>query len=251
MTSIYNNYSFNSSIRIPSLGFKKAASSYSISHALPKDGYISNPLYDKLGTKFEIEAAAKNNQRVQEIMHKYDLPININEKEFEKLKSGHLQDTRIIAAKIYSNLPSELKNDLNLQEIQEAAMFHDYGKVLIPENIINKKGELNEREWEIMRQHSELGAELLKGKNVSPRVSELVKYHHYTRNGDGYPVISNGYEFALDSEILSVADKYQALVEKRSYKNSLTKDEALAEIKKDVDNGLVSIEVFDALKKSV
>ena len=213
--------------------------------------YLRNRLADKFGTKAEIEAIAKTNPRIREILNEYNLPAKVNEIELEKLKNGHLQGTRITAVKIYSNLPSEIKQELNLQELQEAAMFHDYGKVLIPDKILNKRGELNEQEWEIMKQHSELGAELLKNKNFSPKTIELVKYHHQNKSGSGYPKIDSDYEYDMTSEILSVADRYEALMEERSYKNAMTREEALAVIEKDVIDGKVSTEVFNALKKSV
>lgn len=250
MSSIYSNYGVNTSFSIPKTGFRAGNRSYT--SVLPKaDGYVSSPFLDKFGTASDIERTAKNNPRIREIMNNHNLPIKVNAKELEALKNGHLQDTRIMAAKIYSNLPSNLKNEINLQELQEAAMFHDYGKVLIPEHILNKNGQLSQSEWAVMREHSELGAELLRNKNISPRAAELVKYHHQNKTGNGYPAINNSYEYGIDYEILSAADKYDALTKKRSYKEALPKVEALGIIENDVKSGLISEEVFNALKKSV
>ena len=130
-------------------------------------------------------------------------------------------------------------------------MLHDYGKVLIPEKILNKNSALSNEEWEIMEEHSELGAELLKRKNLDDRTIELIKYHHQKPDSSGYPSIGDDFEYGLDSEILSVADRYGALREERSYKEAMSKEDALAIIKEDVDSGIISEEVFDALKKSV
>ena len=251
MTSIYNNYNINARFSIPKIGFKGNANIYTPKTAFVNDDYVTNPIYEKYGTKAEIEASAKSNPRIKEILNEYNIPLKVNEKELELLKTGHLQGTRITAAKIYSNLPPELKQQANLQEIQEAAMFHDYGKVLIPENILNKNRELNNEEWAVMQQHSELGAELLKNKNLSPRAVELVKYHHQNKNGDGYPLNDSSYEHMIDSEIIFAADKYNALIENRSYKKSMSKEVALSVLERDVMEGLISQEVFDALKKSV
>lgn len=250
MTSIYNNYSINT-------GFNRTqAPALKRTGYVPKSmpinfGYMSHPLRENFETKAGIEAAAKSNPRIREILNEYKLPLKINMTELENLKSGHLQNTRIIAAKMYSNLPAELKQNIDLQTLQEAAMYHDYGKVLIPEKILNKKGELNADEWAIMQLHSELGAELLKAKDLSSRTLELVKFHHLNKKGEGYPVKHPDYEYGPDSEILLAADKYQALTEKRSYKQAMTSDEALAIIGNDVKEGVISQEVFDALKKSV
>ena len=251
MSSIYSNYNINNNFAIPHLGFKSNADTYTPVTSPVKDSYVTNPLYKKFGTKQEIEASAKSNPRIQEILKENNIPLKVNEKELEKLKNGHLQRTRITAAKIYSNLPKELKQQVNPQVLQEAAMFHDYGKILIPDKILNKSSALSPSEWTVMEQHAELGAELLKDKNMSPRTLELVKYHHRNIRGEGYPAAGNGYKYGLDSEILATADKYEALTEQRSYKNAMTRDEALAIIEEDVKSGLISREVFNALKKAV
>lgn len=252
MASIYSDYSVNKGFGISGIGFRNLPV-YSPKITPAQDGYASNPIYENFGNKTEIELSAKKNPRIKEIMNEYNLPIKVNEKELAALtdKNGHLQRTRITAAGIYSNLPQEMKSKLNPQVLQEAALLHDYGKVLIPENIVHKTGSFTDSEWEIMQQHSEIGYELLKNKNLNPRTLELIKYHHQTPSLKGYPIVRDGYEYGLDSEILSVADKYEALREKRSYKDAMSKEDALNIIYEDVQSGAVSQEVFDALKKSV
>ena len=143
------------------------------------------------------------------------------------------------------------KENINLMDLQQAALLHDYGKVLIPEKILNKKGKLTEEEKKIMELHSELGYELLKQQGVNQNVLNMVKYHHQTPKGDGYPVIKDDYTLDLSAQILAVADRYSALREKRSYKDAMTREEALDVIKQDVDSGMVSKDVYDALVKTV
>ena len=240
---------FNSPIKlnIPRIPFM-ANPAISIPVTVPiKDGFATNPLYDKFGTKAEIEMVAKTNPRIQKILSENNLALKINDVELEKLKNGHLKETRIVAAKIYSSLPKELKDKVNLAHLQEAAILHDYGKVLIPDNILNKSGKLNNEEREIMQLHSELGYELLKNKGLSEDTMKMIKYHHQRPDGKGYPKADLNYEYDLGTEILTVADKYTALREKRSYKNPLSKYEALEIIAKDVNNGLVSQDVYTAL----
>ena len=102
-----------------------------------------------------------------------------------------------------------------------------------------------------MELHSELGYELLKQQGVNENVLNLVKYHHQTADGSGYPALSNSYTPDISSEILATADKYSALREKRSYKDAMTREEALKVIREDVNSGLISQEVYDALEKAV
>jgi len=167
------------------------------------------------------------------------------------MTQGHLSATRIIAAKIYSALPKELKSEVYLPDLQQAAMLHDYGKVLIPKEILNKKGALTPNEKKIMELHAEFGYELLKQQGVNENVLNLIKYHHQKPDGSGYPAINQDFEYNLSSQILEAADMYSALTEERAYHKACTKNEALEIIYKEVENGSISQDVFDALKKGV
>ena len=167
------------------------------------------------------------------------------------MKFGHLTATRILAAKIHSALPDDIKSQVNISNVQQAAMLHDYGKILIPKEILNKKGELTPEEKKIMDMHAELGYELLKEQGIKEEVLNLIKYHHQKPDGSGYPQIDNNFEYSIESQILEAADIYSALTEDRTYHKAYSKDEALKIIYKEVESGVISQEVFDALKKSV
>lgn len=216
-----------------------------------KDSFITNPMYDGFETQAEIEAAAKSNPRIMGILSKYNIPLKINMAELEKLKAGHMKDVRVNAAKIYSSLPQELKSQVNPSILQQAAMLHDYGKLFIPEEILNKPGALTQEEREIVEQHSELGYELLKSKGVDEEVLELVKNHHRTANGGGYPKSGDDCGSNLGVQILRAADIYSALTEQRVYKKAMTRDKALETMYKDVETGKMSEEVYRALEKAV
>ncbi len=214
-----------------------------------KDSFNSNPLY---GDNFyaQLELSVKNNPRIKEITKQYGFPLKINIQELENLKSGHLMDARVTAAKIYSALPSDMKTEVNLADLQQAAMLHDIGKIIIPDKILNKKGTLTPDEREIIEQHSEIGYEMLKDMNIKPEVLELVKYHHQNQNGSGYPQAKNDFEYNLGIQILKTADKYTALTEDRSYKKAMPKEEALKIIYEDVQSGEIPIEIYNALKNT-
>ena len=245
------NYSFPVKINIPHIPFRSTSVVPNPQIKSGKDGFATNPIYENFGTKEQIEATAKSNPRIREILAEHNLPVKINIEELNKLKQGHMQETRIVAAKIYSSLPTELKKEVSLPHLQEAALLHDYGKVLIPDNVLNKAGKLDNNEREIMELHSELGYELLKDKGISEKTLSLVKYHHQNLNGNGYPARKKDFEYGIDAQILSTADKYTALREKRAYKNPMGKYEALEIIAKDVNNGNISQEVYTALIRSV
>ena len=187
------------------------------------------------------------NPKVSKILRENGLPEKININELQKLANGHLKTTKSIAAAIIHNLSAEEKDGLNQKAIYEAATFHDFGKVLIPEKILNKKGGFNEKERAIMELHSELGYELLKTQNISQRGLELIKYHHQTPDNNGYPENKGNFEYNLETEILILADKYSALTENRPYKKSISAQEALRVIEKEHPQSLA----LNALKAFV
>jgi HD-GYP domain-containing protein (c-di-GMP phosphodiesterase class II) len=126
------------------------------------------------------------------------------------------------------------------QTLEQASMLHDFGKILIPTEILNKPDVLNKNEKEIMDLHSELGYELLKTTGMNSRVLNLVKNHH-----------SPAAETDTLGQILSVADIYSALRENRSYKSSMSEEDAFSILDQKAKNGEVSAEVVEALKNSV
>lgn len=228
-----------------------AQSVYPTGQSLRKDSFNSNPLYSNFADKNSITQLAKSNPEIMRILKDNKIPLKVNMKELEDLKNGHLMDTRVTAAKIYSALPKEMKQEVNLMDLQQAAMLHDYGKALIPDKILNKNGKLTDSEKQIMELHSELGYELLKQQGVNQNVLNMIKYHHQTPQGDGYPRVSQDYNHDLGAQILATADKYSALREKRSYKEPLSKEEALNIIQQDVENNIIAPEIYQALEKTV
>ncbi len=240
------------SINIPKIQFRAAAPNTYIDVTSPrKDSFNANPLYDNFVNKNTITQLAKSNPQVMQILRNNKIPLKVNMKELEDLKNGHLMDTRITAAKMYSALPQEMKSQVNLMDLQQAAMLHDYGKVLIPEKILNKNGKLTNDEKKIMDLHSELGYELLKQQGVKQNVLNMIRYHHQNPQGTGYPSVGDNYTHDISAQILTTADKYSALREKRSYKEPLNRNEALEIIKEDVENGQIAPEIYTALEKTV
>ena len=215
-----------------------------------QDRFSTNPLYGNFKTKQEIEQLAKANPRIMQLLKEYGIPLKVNIEELEALKKGHLQDTRVLVAKMSSALSKTY--NINPKNLQAAAMLHDYGKVLIPKEILNKEGSLTAEEKAIMELHSEFGYELLKQQGgVNEEVLKLIKYHHQKPDGSGYPEITDNYTMDVSSQIIKVADMYSALTEERPYHEAYTRDDALSLIYKEVEAGTISQDVFDALKNSV
>jgi HD-GYP domain-containing protein (c-di-GMP phosphodiesterase class II) len=113
-----------------------------------------------------------------------------------------------------------------------AAAMHDIGKIAIPESILMKPGKLNPAEWELMKTHTTIGANLLSGSR-SPvvRMAEVIALTHQERwDGTGYPRGLAGEQIPLVGRICAVCDVFDALISERPYKPAWTIDEALAEM---------------------
>jgi HD domain len=117
-----------------------------------------------------------------------------------------------------------------LIELEFAARLHDLGKIGVPDQILRKPGPLTRQEWEAMRGHPELGAEMLAEIPGLERVAEIVKGHHERFDGAGYPEGLGGAEIPLASRILSACDAYQAMVSDRPYRRALGVETALREL---------------------
>lgn len=177
---------------------------------------------------------------IKKILSEYNIPVVLNLKELDELKNKHCKDTVDIAANIAKNLPPALRQQINIKDLKDGALLHDFGKVLIPPEILNKPGVLTPEEHKIMDLHTELGYQLLKYSGVNQEILKLVRYHHTY----DYPDIN--------LQILMLADKYSALTEKRVYKDEMSPKQALTTIfSEDVKQGKIDNLIFSALVKSV
>ncbi len=117
-----------------------------------------------------------------------------------------------------------------VQVIRRAAFLHDIGKIGIPDQILLKPSELNEREWAIMRQHPKRGANILRTIAGLAEVARLVEAHHEHYDGSGYPSGLRGEDIPLGARIISVVDAYTAMTEDRVYRPARSHEEAVAEL---------------------
>ena len=198
-------------------------------------------------TEDAIKRAIVTNPRIREILKEMNAPLKLNMNELNALIENHAKETQEIASGIIANLPRALKEHVNVKSVKDAAFLHDIGKVLIPAEVLNKAGKLNEKEKEIMHRHSELGYELLKNTDIDTRTLHLVKYHHQNSNHTGYPAAPKDFYADINQQIVSAADKYSALLEPRVYKAPMSKQQTLAIMYRDVKEGNLHPFVFKAL----
>ncbi|MFB6290640.1 MAG: HD-GYP domain-containing protein, partial [Candidatus Bipolaricaulia bacterium] len=119
-----------------------------------------------------------------------------------------------------------------IEDIVSAARVHDIGKLGIPDSVLLKKGKLNEEEWATMQEHPVVGADILNGLTIYESAVDVVRYEHERWDGSGYPEGLEGEDIPLGSRIVGVADVWNALRTERPYRGPLSKDEAIAEIRR-------------------
>ena len=119
-----------------------------------------------------------------------------------------------------------------IEQIRIAGILHDIGKIGVPDDVVMKPGPLNEKEWQIMCRHPEIGANII---SQIPGLSECalaIKHHHERFDGKGYPGGLKGDRIPLDARIIAVAEAYDNLTTPKPYRNVLQPREALEELKK-------------------
>jgi diguanylate cyclase (GGDEF)-like protein/putative nucleotidyltransferase with HDIG domain len=122
-------------------------------------------------------------------------------------------------------------SSLELRALQTAAFLHDIGKLAVPEHIINKPGKLTPEEFEKMKIHPVVGADILERVRFPYPVVPIVRSHHEWWNGKGYPDGLKGDEIPIGARVLTVVDCFDALVSDRPYRKALSIDDAMTHIK--------------------
>jgi CHASE2 domain-containing sensor protein len=121
------------------------------------------------------------------------------------------------------------------ERLCHASAMHDIGKIGIPDSILLKPGALDEEEWTVIRAHTTVGAEILAGSEnpLVQMAQDIARCHHERWDGSGYPAGLSGEEIPLAARICAVADVYDALCSKRSYKEAWSVERVLAEIERE------------------
>ncbi len=139
----------------------------------------------------------------------------------------HLQRVRVYAMELGKDLglsPSEM------QALQAASVLHDIGKLAVPESIISKPGKLTPEEFEKMKIHPIVGAEIVEQVRFPYPVAPIVHSHHEKWDGSGYPDGISGEAIPIGARILSAVDCLDALASDRQYRRALPLDDAMAHV---------------------
>ena len=116
-------------------------------------------------------------------------------------------------------------------EIYMAGLLHDVGKIGVPDEVINKKSKLSEEEFELIKRHPSIGSSILESIKERPLLAIGARWHHERYDGTGYPDGLSGENIPEVARIIAVADAYDAMTSKRSYRDVLPREKVIDEIK--------------------
>ncbi|GAB4277751.1 MAG: hypothetical protein Kow0092_33570 [Deferrisomatales bacterium] len=140
--------------------------------------------------------------------------------------------------------------DERLQVLHQAAALHDIGKIGIRYDLLNKPAGLTDLEYDLVKQHPLIGARILEPLVFLKDVAEVVLQHHERPDGTGYPLGISGERLLMESRVLAVADAYDAMTSRRSYRAGLSREEALEEMRRQAGRQF-DPDAVEALEKTV
>jgi putative nucleotidyltransferase with HDIG domain len=144
----------------------------------------------------------------------------------DQITHGHIRRVQRFAVGLAKAVG--VNDDTQIRAIEAAALLHDMGKLAIPEFILNKPGRLTSNEFDVMKQHANIGADILSSIQFPYPVVPIVRHHHEAWDGSGYPDGLKGVAIPLGARVLSVVDCFDALTSDRPYRPKLSVSDAIA-----------------------
>lgn len=143
----------------------------------------------------------------------------------DQVTHGHIRRVQLCAIRLAQAIG--VRDPMLIKAVEAAALLHDMGKLAVPEYILNKPGKLTPSEFERMKLHASIGADILSAIDFPYPVVPIVRHHHENWDGTGYPDGLRGTEIPIGARILAVVDCFDALTSDRPYRPRLSDDDAL------------------------
>lgn len=121
-----------------------------------------------------------------------------------------------------------------VEKIHIAAHLHDIGKIGVPDAVLNKPDGLSDEEWEAMKKHPKIGADILSKSRHLNELKDIVLHHHERYDGKGYPAGLKGKEIPVGARIIAICDSIDAMTSDRGYRSAYSLDHCYEEIKKNL-----------------
>ena len=173
----------------------------------------------------ELEIEKKENKKITlQMMQTLSTTIEAKD-EYTRGHSKRVAQYATLIAKSLGWTKDEIQN------IKSCAYLHDIGKIGIPDQILNKPGKLTQEEFNLIKQHTIIGQDIVKDVTIIPHLDEVTRSHHEHYDGSGYPDGLKGNEIPIQARIIAIADSYDAMNSRRIYRNALSFEQIKEQIK--------------------
>ena len=179
--------------------------------------------------KKQTKAAEARREKVERLSEQVILTFAKTIDAKDKYTSGHSERVADYSREIAKRMGM---SEQDQQEIYHMGLLHDIGKIGVADAIINKAGKLTDEEYHAIKKHPEIGGEILTTISELPGISVGAKYHHEKYDGTGYPDKIEGESIPFLARIIGIADAYDAMTSKRSYRDALSQQTVREEIEK-------------------
>ncbi len=183
---------------------------------------------------------------------KINLKTDELSKQIERLenKDNYLKGHNYRVSKYALIILEEMGLKLNTDNLNYAASYHDIGKIKISPDIVHKESSLTPKEFEVMKMHPIYSYEIIK-PILGEDIAYIAKCHHEKLDGSGYPLHLKGDAIPIEAQIIAVADIFDALTTKRTYRDAYSFNDAIKRMEADVINHKINKEAYNALKKAI
>lgn len=183
---------------------------------------------------------------------KINLKTDELSKQIERLenKDDYLKGHNYRVSKYALIILEEMGLKLNTDNLNYAASYHDIGKIKISPDIVHKESSLTHKEFEVMKMHPIYSYEIIK-PILGEDIAYIAKCHHEKLDGSGYPLHLKGDAIPIEAQIIAVADIFDALTTKRTYRDAYSFNDAIKIMEADVINHKINKEAYNALKKAI
>ncbi len=183
---------------------------------------------------------------------KINLKTDELSKQIERLenKDDYLKGHNYRVSKYALIILEEMGLKLNTDNLNYAASYYDIGKIKISPDIVHKESSLTPKEFEVMKMHPIYSYEIIK-PILGEDIAYIAKCHHEKLDGSGYPLHLKGDAIPIEAQIIAVADIFDALTTKRTYRDAYSFNDAIKIMEADVINHKINKEAYNALKKAI
>ncbi|MCH5268424.1 MAG: diguanylate cyclase [Lachnospiraceae bacterium] len=193
--------------------------------------HLASRMYDssrKKNLEYMWELDAKSQEIQQMTLQTIEAIANTIDAKDEYTR-GHSKRVSDYSAEIAASMGMSEEEVLNIRYV---ALLHDIGKIGVPDAVLNKPGKLTNEEYELMKQHTTIGGDILKDIGLLPDLDVGAKYHHERYDGKGYPKGLEGKVIPQIARIIGLADAFDAMNSNRVYRKHLDRESIIEEIKR-------------------